>query len=151
VKRTLIVAAVAALVTAACGGGGGGEQSQSGAAADRTVDVDMVDTAFEPATVTAKAGERIRFVFRNQGKAAHDAFIGDAAAQADHDREMRQAEKGGHGGGHGNDDTDQGALTLEPGKTGELTYIFERPGTVEVGCHQPGHYAAGMKIAVTIT
>jgi uncharacterized cupredoxin-like copper-binding protein len=152
VKRILIAAAATALVTAtACGAGGGGdEQSQSGAAATRTVEVDMVDTAFQPTTVTAKAGERIRFVFHNRGQAAHDAFIGDVAAQADHEQDMRRAEEGGHGGGHG-DDTDEDALTLDPGKKGELTSTFERAGTVEIGCHQPGHYAAGMKIAVTVT
>jgi uncharacterized cupredoxin-like copper-binding protein len=150
VKRILMAAAVAALVTAACGGGGGGEQSPSGAAAAHTVEVDMVDTAFEPTTVTAKAGERIRLVFHNRGNAAHDAFIGDAASQADHEQEMRRAEEGGHGGGHG-DDADEAAITVDPGKTGELIYTFDRAGTVEIGCHQPGHYAAGMKIAVTVT
>ena len=151
-KRTLIATAgIAALVTAGCGGSGGDDQSQSGAAAARTVDVDMVDTAFQPAMVTATAGERIRLAFRNKGSAAHDAFIGDVAAQADHEQEMRQAEKDGHSGGHGDDDTDEAALTLKPGKTGELTYTFDRAGTVEIGCHQPGHYAAGMKIAVTVT
>lgn len=42
------------------------------------------------------------------------------------------------------------AITLGPGKTGELTYSFERAGTVEVGCHQPGHYAAGMRVSETV-
>ena len=109
----------------------------------------MVDTAFQPTMVTARAGERIRFVFQNQGQAAHDAFIGDAAAQTDHEQEMRRAEAGGHGG-HG-DDADEDALTVDPGEQGDLLYSFEQAGTVEIGCHQPGHYAAGMKIAVTVT
>jgi Uncharacterized copper-binding protein len=147
VKRILIAAAVAVLVTAACGRGG---EEQGGAAPSRTVEVDMVELAFRPATFTAQAGDRIRFLFRNRGSIRHDAFIGDTAAQAEHEREMRQGEKKGHGGGHGSDD-DENALTLDPGKTGELTYTFERAGTVEIGCHQPGHYAAGMKTAVTVT
>lgn len=145
VKRTLIAAAVAAVLTAACGGGGGGK---AGASLDRTVEIEMVELAFKPATLTAKAGERIRFVFRNRGAIPHDAFIGDAAAQAEHEKEMRQAEEGGHSMG---DDADQDAVTVEPGKQGELTYTFDRPGTVEIGCHQPGHYAAGMKIVATVT
>jgi uncharacterized cupredoxin-like copper-binding protein len=41
-------------------------------------------------------------------------------------------------------------ITVDPGKTGELTHTFDRTGTVEIGCHQPGHYAAGMKLAVTV-
>jgi uncharacterized cupredoxin-like copper-binding protein len=147
VKRTLIVATVAALLTAACGRGGG---EPGGAAPSRTVEVDMVELAFRPATFTAQAGDRIRFLFRNRGSIPHDAFIGDTAAQADHEREMRQAEKKGHGGGHGGDD-EENALTLDPGKKGALTHTFARAATVEIGCHQPGHYDAGMKIAVTVT
>lgn len=152
-KKIFLAVVVAALVTPACGGGGNGgaEQSQPGAAADRTIEVNMIDIAFDPPTVTAKAGERVRFVFLNKGKIAHDAYIGDAAAQADHEKEMRQAENGDHGGGHSDDDADKGALTVDAGKTGELTYTFDRAGTFEIGCHQPGHYTAGMKMTVTVT
>jgi uncharacterized cupredoxin-like copper-binding protein len=56
-----------------------------------------------------------------------------------------------NGGGHGSGDDDQNALTLDPGKQGELIYTFDGTGPLEIGCHQPGHYAAGMKIAVTVT
>jgi uncharacterized cupredoxin-like copper-binding protein len=84
----------------------------------------------------------------NKGKLAHDAFIGDAAAQAEHEKEMRAAESGGHGGHeHGVGSTD--AITVPPGKTGELTHTFDKAGTVEIGCHQAGHYAVGMKVTVT--
>ena len=31
----------------------------------------------------------MRFVFENTGKVDHDAVIGDAAAQTEHEREMR--------------------------------------------------------------
>lgn len=148
-KRTLIAAAVAALVTAACGGDGGSQKAK--AAPTHTVDVDMVDTAFQPAALTAAPGERIRFVFHNKGRSVHDAFIGDAGAQAEHEQEMREAEKGGHGGPHSMGNDDENALTVEPGKKGELIYTVDGSGPVEIGCHEPGHYAAGMKIALTIT
>jgi heme/copper-type cytochrome/quinol oxidase subunit 2 len=46
--------------------------------------------------------------------------------------------------------TDDAAITLQPGVSGELAYTFDQPGTYEVGCHQPGHYAAGMKIDVIV-
>jgi uncharacterized cupredoxin-like copper-binding protein len=149
VKSILIAATLVALVTAACGSDGGDKRAE--AAPARTVDVDMVDTAFQPAALTAEPGERIRFVFHNRGQAVHDAFIGDAAAQAEHEQEMRESENGDHGGGHGSGDDDQNALTLDPGKQGELIYTFDGTGTLEIGCHQPGHYAAGMKTAVTVT
>ena len=146
VKRTLIAAAVAAVLTAACGGGGDGKPETS---PDRTVEIEMVELAFKPATLKAEPGERIRLVFRNGGTSTHDAFIGDTAAQAEHEEEMRQPpEEGGHGM---NGDADEEAITVEPGKKGELVYTFDRSGTLEIGCHEPGHYAAGMKIAVTVT
>jgi len=151
VKRALLVAATAtALLTAACGGGGDSDR-KSDSVSVRTVDVDMVDIAFEPTVLTATAGEQVRFVFRNRGSAVHDAFIGDRGSQDGHEREMRQAEQGNHGGGHQDDGTDEDALTLDPGKKGELVHTFDGSGTVEIGCHQPGHYAAGMKITVTVT
>jgi len=147
VKRTVVAAVILAFVSAACGGGHG---QHSDKAASRTIDVEMVDIAFKPATFTAKAGERVRFVFHNQGQVAHDAFIGDSAAQADHERAMRGANQGSGRGHdmHGGGSVD--GITVDPGKSAELTYAFDRTGAVEIGCHQPGHYAAGMKVAVTV-
>ena len=155
-KRILPIAAILAVITAACGDGGkdhsgmdmGGSTTTTGATAPatRTVDITMVDIAYEPKTLSVQRGERIEFVFHNMGKIAHDAFIGDTAAQADHEKEMREAK---HGAGH---DMAAGgnAITVEPGQTGRLTYTFDKPGPTEIGCHQPSHYVDGMKIALTV-
>ncbi len=45
---------------------------------------------------------------------------------------------------------EEAAIVVQPGDSGELSYAFSEPGTYRVGCHQPGHYAAGMKIDVTV-
>ena len=108
----------------------------------------MVDIAFEPDKLQVEAGETVRFVFRNTGEVAHDAFIGDSDAQADHEAEMREADDDGHDGGHGDEPED--AVTVEPGESGELTYTFDDPGTLEIGCHQEGHYADGMKTSIEV-
>jgi uncharacterized cupredoxin-like copper-binding protein len=142
VQRALTVIAAFVLVAAACGGNSDGSQS---AARSRTVEIEMVDTAFEPGAVPVERGEKVRFVFHNRGNVPHDAFIGDPEEQAEHEGDMRKAE-GGHHMSNGDD-----AITVEPGKTGVLTRTFDEAGTVEIGCHQPGHYAAGMKITVTVT
>lgn len=113
----------------------------------RTVKVKMVDIAFEPTTIEAAVGERITFVFTNRGEAVHDAFIGNAKAQAKHEREMRKAEDSEHGG-HG--DETRNAVTVKPGKRAKLTHTFKKPGTLEIGCHQPDHYTAGMRVVVTV-
>ena len=136
-NRTALAAASLALATACSSGGGD-------AKAARTVEITMTDIAFSPAAVTVAKGERVTFRFTNNGKLKHDAFLGDTGEQAEHEREMRDG--GGHGG-HGGDD----AITVDPGKTGTLTHTFGEAGTTEIGCHEPGHYGAGMKVAVTVT
>ena len=110
----------------------------------RTVDVAMEDIKFDQTTLTVKTGETIDFRFTNTGQIAHDAFVGDDAAQMDHEAEMAEM---GDAEGHG---VEEGAIVLQPGESGTFSYTFSEPGTLEVGCHQPGHYAAGMKIEVTV-
>lgn len=156
-RRILLAAAALVIITAACGGGNGDHSTMdmdkstvtTGAAAapTRTVEIDMVDIAFEPKTLSVQRGERIEFVFHNKGAIAHDAFIGDTAAQADHEKAMHEGKEGSMAAGHGMGDT---AITVDPGQTGRLIHTFDKPGTIEIGCHQPGHYAAGMKIAVQV-
>lgn len=142
--RITAFAGLVALTLGACASEetAGSGSSPSGAA--RTVQIAMVDTAFEPDTVAVEAGETIRFVFTNNGTVEHDAFIGDADAQRQHGEDMT-----GDHGGHGDDSS---AITVEPGKTGELTRTFGDDGrAVLIGCHRPGHYEAGMVATITVT
>lgn len=152
-RLVLLTSTIAvALVAAACGGSGddgtvAGSDAPSGGAT-RTVEVSMVDIAYKPARAAVKEGETVRFVFRNEGKVAHDAFLGDEAAQADHEKEMSSmntTEGMDHGG------TDSNAVTVEPGKTATITHTFRAGDELLVGCHQPGHYAAGMKLAIDVS
>ena len=135
-----------AVIAGGCGGGGGSHHGSSGSKGDappgRTIDVTMRDIHYDPKAVEVKAGETVKFVFRNEGSIVHDAFIGDEAAQEEHEKEMRKGEED-----HGDDDH---AVTVEPGSTGSLTYTFEKPATLVIGCHQAGHYSAGMRVNVTI-
>ena len=135
----LLVVVAAALLAAACGG------EDASPAADRTVEIEMVDIAFAPATLSVNRGETVRFVFANTGALVHDAVVGDAEEQAAYAR--RSAGSGGahdHGSG-------PPAVHVSPGKTGELTVTFDEAGTAIVGCHQPGHYDAGMRIMVEVS
>ena len=146
--RDVALVTVVLATVAACGGDDDTTAAGDGTSSARTVEVEMVDIAFEPDALEVRSGETVRFVFTNQGEMPHDAFIGDEEAQADHEAEMRESDEG-HGGGHGTDD-EENAVTVEPGDTAELTYTFERGATVEIGCHQPGHYDAGMTIEVDL-
>ncbi len=158
---TFLTVVILSLVAVACGGGNHEthgstsdetrpstpdetQGSTSGAETIRTIDVTMKEFAYEPASVSVKAGETVTFVFRNVGQILHDAFLGDETAQADHEHEMR------NGGGHHGDGG--GAVKVNSGETGELTHTFDKAGeALIIGCHEAGHYGAGMKMTVTVS
>ena len=177
------VVALAALA-AGCGDDGDGGDDETGLSAGatattaggpRTVAVVMTDNAFSPARVEVVAGETVTFAFLNEGTVTHDAVVGDAEAQAEHEDEMRAAEAGGgdhatdgtggtggtggtdamdgmdHGDEAGGDAGDEAAITVEPGATGELTHTFAGGEGLLIGCHEPGHYDAGMRIDVAVS
>lgn len=139
--------AVAGLTLAACGDDSDDTTSATGT---RTVEIEMRDIEFSPDTVPVEAGETVRFVFHNVGEVAHDAFIGDDAAQDDHEMEMR-GDDGMDMDGGGSGDADENGITVDPGDTGELTYTFRDGDEVLIGCHQEGHYEAGMKAMISMS
>jgi len=144
VHRKLIASALAiglAVTVAACGGG----HSVQSAGGARTIDIDMRDNDFSSASLQVKAGEQVQFVFHNKGAVVHDAFIGDDAAQAAHEAEMRASSSGTE---HGHDSD---AVVVEAGQTARLSHTFDTPGVTIIGCHQLNHYALGMRIRVTVT
>jgi uncharacterized cupredoxin-like copper-binding protein len=145
IQRSILGILSAVLLVGGCGGGSHGSHGGS-AEPTRTVDVTMRDIAYDPATLSVKAGETVKFVFRNEGRIRHDAFIGDEAAQAEHEKEMREESSDGKDGHHGDD-----AITVDPGETGSLTHTFKAGDVLVIGCHEVGHYAAGMKLTVTVT
>ncbi|HZN14937.1 MAG TPA: plastocyanin/azurin family copper-binding protein [Acidimicrobiales bacterium] len=125
------------LLLVACGGGDG---ERGVATPERTVDIEMRDIAFAPDAVSVPRGATVRFRFHNVGRLTHDAFLGDAAAQKNHERDM------GHGGHDMGD-----AVTVKPGASDDLVHRFDKAGELVIGCHEPGHYGAGMRLTVTVT
>ena len=149
---TIGITAALALLTTACGSGDTDNAASSAGGDARRVDVAMVDIDFKPKTLEVAKGEEVEFAFTNDGKIRHEAYIGTPEEQADHEKEMAEAgeDSGGHDA-HGGGSGDNNKITVEPGKSGDLTYRFDKAGTYEIGCHEPGHYAAGMKITVNVT
>jgi uncharacterized cupredoxin-like copper-binding protein len=104
---------------------------------DRTVKVTGFDTMrFEPRTLDVKPGETIRFVVSNAGKLQHEFVIGDDKEQREHAEMMKKMPDMKHE--HDN------AVSLAPGETKTLVWQFGKGGTLELACHIPGHYEAGM-------
>jgi len=152
--RFLSLIILVLLAGAGCGGGShdsahdkgmSSNTPMTGAAGGRTVDVEMHDIAYSPTSIPVHAGETVTFVFHNMGQTEHEAFIGDAAAQADHENKMESGGTGGMGGMGGDE------VKVEPGKTASLSHTFKPGEALLIGCHEPGHYAAGMKVALTET
>lgn len=109
---------------------------------DGDIAVVMTDAMrFEPGSITAPAGEDVTFVVTNAGVLPHEFFVGDEEAQGHHAAEMATG-----GPGHAHDD----ALRLEAGETGRITMRFDGAGELLVGCHEPGHYQAGMVGSVEV-
>ena len=109
-----------------------------------TVDVTMTELAYDASVVKVPAGATVEFRFTNAGKVPHDAFVGDQAAQDEHETEMA-----GMPAGHAHDMGSEG-VTVQPGETASLSYTFAEAGDVQIGCHQKGHYAAGMRLTVVV-
>jgi uncharacterized cupredoxin-like copper-binding protein len=123
-KRTLLTLAVGALavVSAACGNSSDNDNAKAGDA-ERTVNVEMVDVAFKPTEVTVAKGETVRFVFKNNGKTEHEAFLGTPAEQKDHDKEMSGEDSGGHDMGN------MGAATRPPSPSTPASPTSSRPAS----------------------
>ncbi|MCP8467263.1 cupredoxin family protein [Pseudomonas sp. ZM23] len=135
--------------------------------ATRTVEINLGEMYFEPESLDIKAGETVRFVIHNKGSLLHEFNLGSAAMHAGHQKEMQQMMDSGmltptgmqhdmskmdHSKmGHGNmpmgqmmKHDDPNSVLVEPGKTAELTWTFNKATSLEFACNVPGHYQAGM-------
>lgn len=130
--------AASGLVTPA----GVGGPAEAGAPA-RTVEIATLDTmAFDPPTIGVAAGETVTFVVTNSGTAVHEFTLGDAAMQQEHAEAMAHIPAGmAH--------ELPNSITLQPGDTKHLTWRFG-DAALEYGCHEPGHYDAGMRGRITV-
>ena len=112
------------------------------------VEVTMGEFFFAPQDISVAAGRRVRFEVSNPGVAPHEFLIGDRHAQDDAEKQMA---KGGSSAARSHSHDDVVSIYLDPGESGVVEAVFDTPGDLLVGCHVPGHYAAGMKGSLTVT
>jgi uncharacterized cupredoxin-like copper-binding protein len=149
-RRVLMVLlAVLVGVLAACSGPAASgtaspsTASPSGVGSPRVVAVTMTDELrFVPDMFIVSVGETVRFEVTNAGAIRHEFFIGDTDAQADHEAEMLEM------GGMAHDEPN--GIAVDPGESKVLEHTFATTGTVLIGCHERGHYDAGMVATVTV-
>jgi uncharacterized cupredoxin-like copper-binding protein len=108
----------------------------------RTIKITALDIKYDKPKIQVRTDETIKFVVTNTGKLRHEFMIGDLDEQREHAEMMKQMPDMVH--------EDANTLTLEPGETKSLVWQFTKTGKLEVACHIPGHYEAGMKSRVVV-
>ena len=118
--------------------------------ADRTVDVRTQEEggfSFDPDTIEVAEGETVTFNVTNVGEAVHEFVIGDEHTQEEHEADMQAMRSEGDMVMH----DEPNAIALQPGETKTVTWTFSSAGDLIYGCHEPGHYDAGMRGTLEVT
>ncbi|MBW8372074.1 MAG: cupredoxin family protein [Thiobacillus sp.] len=119
--------------------GFGGKSAQ----VSRTITIAMTDAMrFTPDTLTVEEGETVRFVVRNQGRMLHEMVIGSPDELAKHAALMAKFPDMEH--------DEPYMVHVDPGKSGEIVWHFNRAGRFEFACLIAGHYEAGMRGTITV-
>jgi uncharacterized cupredoxin-like copper-binding protein len=126
---------LATMVLSACGG-------SSGPQSPVTVTVTLTEFKITSSLETFQVNVPYHFVVTNQGSVEHEFYImPPESAQITQDQVKQDALAG------------IPAAQLQPGQTATLDYTFTKaapPGTLELACHLPGHYEAGMDLPITV-
>lgn len=119
------------------------EQQLFGIAGDaakvgRTVEIDMTDgMRFSPDRIEARVGETLRLRIRNKGQLLHELVIGTPKQLDEHALLMQKFPGMEHDEAH--------MAHVDPGKSGEIIWLFNRAGEFDFACLINGHYQAGMR------
>ena len=100
------------------------------------------DTKFEPASITVRKGEQIRFVLENGGMEGHEFILATVAENRTHAELMKKIPGMAH---HAPNER-----RLAATERGELLWRFTKAGEFEFACLIPGHYEAGMHGKVVV-
>ena len=105
--------------------------------AKRTIRIDMGDDMrFKPDVIDVREGETVRLAIRNRGKLLHELVIGTQQELDEHAALMVKFPNMEH---------DEPYMAhVDPGKSGEIVWTFNRAGDFKFACLIAGHYTAGM-------
>ena len=129
---TISLFLLAAVLLAACAGGGG----SSGAT---TVNITLTDFKIDSSLTTFKVGVPYHFVIKNNASVPHEIWIDPVDTSLTPDTAKSKALAG------------LGQDVLTAGSTQSFDYTFTQAypaGSMELACHLPGHYEAGMHVGI---
>ena len=112
-------------------------------AVTRTISESMLDKMrFTLDKIEVKQGDTVKFVLKNEGKIMHEFVIGTKKELDEHAALMVKFPTMEH---------DEPYMAhIPPGKTGEIIWTFNRPGSFDFACLIAGHYQAGMVGTITV-
>ena len=131
---------LAALAATACAADDSVADDDETSPPDTSLEVAMTDLAFSAPEITARAGERLRITFRNDGAVVHDFTIQEMP-------HVQMSTMGGTTAGEHGDHMNDGRavhLAVDPRAEAVLDLRAEDAGTYEFFCSVPGHREAGM-------
>ena len=147
-KIALGVLLVGAFVLAACGGASG-----DAASGGLTVGSDGENLAYAPVSLTAKAGEKVSLVFKNNSTALSHNFVlvngGEDVATAVDEAASEAGEAAGYVPADKANIIVSSAL-LAPGASETLEFTAPAAGTYTYVCTYPAHLGGGMKGTLTV-
>ena len=112
----------------------------------RVLEVTMRDSdgkmEFVPDHIDVKKGDQVRFIIKNGGALKHEFTLASVADNNKHAELMKKYPDMEH--------DDPNAKSVDPGKTAEILWRFNKGGTFEFACLIPGHREAGMRGTVTV-
>ncbi len=112
-------------------------------AVNRTITLSMTDNMrFTPDKINVKQGETVRFVIKNAGKIMHEMVIGSKKELEEHAALMVKFPTMEH--------EEPYMAHVASGKTGEIIWTFNKPGSFDFACLIAGHYQAGMIGKLTV-
>jgi uncharacterized cupredoxin-like copper-binding protein len=135
-NKVMIVLVIAGLLLTACGGSNPSE-----------VKITLNEFGIESSTTDFQKGVPYRFVVTNEGTVEHEMMIMPPVMPDSMGMAMDMGEM------------DKMALVmieasdLPAGATASFDYTFTESATaggLELACHTPGHYEAGMKLPITV-
>ena len=111
--------------------------------ADRVVEIDTTDDLiFIPADLKGDRRRNRHIPYRDAGT----MFTTSPSVMRQHEMSTKKKWPKMKGMAHDQPNT----VTVGAGETKELTWTFNRPRAVLIGCRQPGHCEAGMKAQVSV-
>jgi uncharacterized cupredoxin-like copper-binding protein len=91
---------------------------------------------FQPARITVRRGEQVRFVLHNDGEEDHEFVLATTRENRKHVEVMKKNPDMEH--------DDPNGKRLQPHANADLVWRFTKRGEFEFACLIPGHYEKGI-------